>query len=185
MVERMLEWYQHAYGLAWLSLRYFNAAGADPDGEIGEAHNPETHLIPSAIKAAHGSGPVLQVFGTEFDSPDGTAVRDYIHVTDLARAHVRAIELLTSGCAPNALNLGTGTGCSVREAIAAVESVTRLRVPVEYRPPRAGDPAILVADGRRAASLLDWAPKYSSIGTIVETANEWHLRSGEAASNLG
>jgi UDP-arabinose 4-epimerase len=181
MVERMLEWYESAYGLAWLSLRYFNAAGADPEAEIGEAHDPETHIIPSAINAAHGKGPVLQVFGTQFDSPDGTAVRDFVHVTDLATAHVRAIEVLIQGCAPQALNLGTGTGCSVKEAIAVVERATRRRVPVDYRPPRPGDPAILVADARRSASLLDWTPKYSSIEVIVETANRWHGRSSEPA----
>jgi len=179
MVERMLEWYQRAHGLQWTALRYFNAAGADASCEIGEVHSPEPHLIPRAIAAARGHLAHLDVFGTDYPTPDGTAVRDYIHVTDLAQAHVRAVERLAAGGAPIAVNLGTGTGHSVAQVIAAVENEASAILPVRYGPRRAGDPAILVADPSRAAVELGWTPQHSSLENIVHTAYQWYLYFGE------
>jgi UDP-arabinose 4-epimerase len=173
-VERALHWHGVAHGLHWLALRYFNAAGADPDGEIGEVHDPETHLIPLAIQAALGQRGPLQVMGTDYDTPDGTAVRDYIHVTDLADAHVRALAYLLGGGASGALNLGTGRGHSVREVIAAVAREAGRPVPAHDAPRRAGDPPALVAAPGRAAEVLGWHPEYSSLDTIVRTALRWH-----------
>ena len=174
MVERMLAWMGRAHGLQWMSLRYFNAAGADPDGEIGEDHNPETHLIPLAIETAMGRRPELSIFGTDYATPDGTAVRDYIHVSDLAQAHVLALQYLESGGASAALNLGTGIGYSVREVVAAVEGVGGLPVAVRYAPRRAGDPPALFAAAQHARELLGWAPSHSSLREIVDTAWRWH-----------
>jgi UDP-arabinose 4-epimerase len=182
MVEQLLECYGAAYGLAWTALRYFNASGADPDGELGELHSPESHLIPRAIAAACGDLPALQVFGRDYDTPDGTAVRDYIHVRDLASAHVRALERLTHGQSSGAFNLGTGHGYSVREVIAAVERAGGRKVPIEEAPRRAGDPAMLVADPARAARELHWTPQDSSLGNIVETAWNWYTRYRPAAA---
>ena len=176
MVEHLLECYGAAYGLAWTALRYFNASGADPDGELGELHDPESHLIPRAIAAACGELPSLQVFGRDYDTPDGTAVRDYIHVNDLASAHVRALERLTQGHGSGAFNLGTGRGYSVREVIAAIERAGKRKVPIQEAPRRAGDPPMLVADPTRAARELHWTPQHSSLDNIVETAWSWYTR---------
>jgi len=173
-VERILQAYGHAYDLRWINLRYFNAAGADPDGELGEDHDPETHLIPLVIHAALGQRPWIDVFGTDYKTSDGTAIRDFIHVTDLADAHVRALRHLRNGGESLALNLGTGTGYSVREVIAAVERVGRCSVPVREAPPRPGDPPALVADARRAQSVLGWQPRYADLDVIVGTAWDWH-----------
>jgi UDP-arabinose 4-epimerase len=175
MVERLLAWYGQAYGLAWTALRYFNAAGADPDGELGEAHNPETHLIPRALAAAMGDAPALDLFGTDYDTPDGTAVRDYIHVTDLADAHLKALLRLNQGRPSTAFNLGTGCGHSVQEVISMVEQVGRRKVPVNECPRRAGDPPMLVANPVRACHELGWTPRLSSLQQIVETAWQWQL----------
>jgi UDP-arabinose 4-epimerase len=175
MVERLLEWYGRAYGLAWTVLRYFNAAGADPDGELGEVHDPETHLIPRAIAAAMGDLPALDVFGSDYDTPDGTAVRDYIHVTDLADAHLKALLRLNQGGCSTAFNLGTGCGHSVRAVISMVEQVGRRKVPANECPRRAGDPPMLVANPERACRELKWAPRLSSLQQIVETAWQWQL----------
>jgi UDP-arabinose 4-epimerase len=175
MVERLLEWYGQAYGLAWTALRYFNAAGADPDGELGEAHAPETHLIPRAIAAAFGDLSALDLFGTDYDTPDGTAVRDYIHVTDLADAHMQALLRLSHGGHSTAFNLGTGCGHSVREVISMVEQVSQRKVPVTECPRRAGDPPMLVANSVRACRELEWTPRLSSLQQIVETAWRWQL----------
>ncbi|MDH5536787.1 MAG: UDP-glucose 4-epimerase GalE, partial [Betaproteobacteria bacterium] len=161
--ERALHWYEIAHGLQSAVLRYFNAAGADPEGEIGEYHDPETHLIPIAIHAALGDRVCLEIFGTDYSTPDGTAVRDYIHVTDLADAHVRALDRLLRGAASIAVNLGTGRGHSVREVVAAVERVSGRNVPVRVAARRAGDPPQLVADANRARALLDWKPGYSDL----------------------
>lgn len=174
MVERLLEWYGAAYGLAWTALRYFNASGADPDGELGEVHDPETHLIPRAIGAAYGDLPALQLFGRDYDTPDGTAVRDYIHVTDLAAAHLIALEKLIAEKSGGVFNLGTGRGHSVREVIAAVERVSGRRVPLREAPRRVGDPQILIADPTRANRELDWMARYSSLDDIVRTACRWY-----------
>ncbi|HWB82797.1 MAG TPA: UDP-glucose 4-epimerase GalE [Bryobacteraceae bacterium] len=175
MVERMLHWHGKAYGLRWSSLRYFNAAGADPGAEIGELHQPETHVIPRAIAAALGDLPEMEIFGVDYDTPDGTAVRDYIHVTDLATAHLLALERIQRQESSGAMNLGTGRGYSVREVIAMVERVGQRRVPVRECPRRPGDPPVLVADASRAARVLGWAPSYSQLETIVETAWCWYL----------
>lgn len=174
MIERMLGDFETAHGLRSISLRYFNAAGADPDGEIGEDHTPETHLIPLAVRAAQGGAPALSIFGTDYSTPDGTAVRDYIHVTDLADAHLLALADLLAGGTSAALNLGTGRGHSVREVVAATESVSGRPVPVREASRRAGDPPVLVADPRRAMQRLGWRPQYSDLDGIVETAWRWH-----------
>ncbi len=182
--ERMLHWHAYAYGLQYVALRYFNAAGADPDGELGEDHNPETHLIPLTIQAALNSAEKLQVFGTDFESPDRTAIRDYVHVCDLADGHLAALRHLDQGAANEAINLGTGRGVSVREIIGAVERISGRSVAVEERPRRAGDPAVLVADPTKAASLLDWRPQRSDVATIVETAWNWHVGRSAAEESV-
>lgn len=174
-VERALHWYEHAYGLRAVALRYFNAAGADPEEDIGEEHEPETHLIPLAIRAALGQSP-MQVYGTGFPTEDGTAVRDYVHVADLATAHVLALDHLLAGRPSTALNLGTGRGHSVREVLRAVAQATGREVPVRDAPPRPGDPPILVADAARARAVLGWVPRYSDLDTIVQSAWRWHTR---------
>ena len=176
MVERVLSWYGHVYGLAWTALRYFNAAGADLDCEIGELHSPETHLIPRVIAAAHGDVPHLEIFGTDYQTPDGTAVRDYIHVADLASAHVKALERLAKGGAVGPINLGTGRGHSIREVIATVERLAQRKVPVVECPRRLGDPDVLVADATLAARELGWVPHHSSLDEIVQTAWRWYDR---------
>lgn len=173
-VERVLAWYGRAYDLRWATLRYFNAAGADPAGEIGEEHVPETHLIPLAIKAALGRLPFVEIYGTDYPTADGSAVRDYVHVADLAAAHARALEHLVAGGESLALNLGTGRGHSVRDVIASVRTVSGRPVPVRVSVGRPGDPPILVADASRAARTLGWRPKYSELGDIVATAWDWH-----------
>jgi UDP-arabinose 4-epimerase len=182
IVERLLAWYGQAYGLGWTALRYFNAAGADPDGELGEVHDPETHLIPRAIAAAMGDLPALDVFGTDYDTQDGTAVRDYIHVTDLADAHLKALLRLNQGGRSTAFNLGTGCGHSVREVISMVEQVGGRKVPVNESPRRAGDPPILVANPARACHELEWKTQLSSLQQIVESAWQWQLVVGTAVS---
>lgn len=176
LVERMLEERQNADQLCWAALRYFNAAGADPEGEIGEAHDPEPHLIPNAIAAALGDIPELQVYGTDYDTPDGTAIRDFIHVTDLARAHLAALEHLCATGRSGPFNLGTGLGHSVRQVVSAVEKRAQSEVPVNFRPRRAGDPAVLVAEASRAAVELRWEPRYSSLETMIESAHRWYVR---------
>jgi UDP-glucose-4-epimerase GalE len=175
-VERALRAYDQAYGLRWLALRYFNAAGADPEGELGEDHDPETHLVPVVIDAALGHRPWVDVFGTDYPTPDGTAVRDFVHVTDLADAHVRALGHLLGGRESVALNLGTGTGHSVREVVAMVEAVGGRSVPVREAPRRPGDPPALLADARRARELLGWRPRYANLEDIVRTAWDWRVR---------
>jgi UDP-glucose-4-epimerase GalE len=173
-MERALEWYGGAYEIRWMALRYFNAAGADLDGELGEAHHPESHLIPLVIQAALDRRTVVKVFGTDYPTPDGTAIRDYIHVTDLADAHVRALEHLKAGGESLALNLGTGKGHSVRELISTVEKIGGRPVPFQNAPRRAGDPPSLVADPARAAKVLGWKPRHSDLATIIESAWKWH-----------
>ncbi len=176
MVERILEDYDRAYGLRFVSLRYFNAAGADPEGELGERHDPETHLIPNVLRAVLGQGPRLSLYGTDFPTPDGTAVRDYIHVTDLAAAHVLALRYLGDGGASEFINLGTNRGYSVREVIAAAEKVTGRPVPREEKPRREGDPPVLLASKEKAERILGWKLHHSDLGTILETAWAWHQR---------
>lgn len=176
IVERMLADYDSAYGFRSVRLRYFNASGADPQGELGEDHHPETHLIPRGLMAAVGEIPALEVFGTDYPTPDGTCVRDYIHVSDLASGHVRALEYLLSGGNSLSLNLGTGLGVSVQEVIGALERVTGRRIPVQRSPRRPGDPAVLIADATSARQVLAFTPTFTEIDPIVETAWQWHQR---------
>ena len=175
MGERMIGDFGRAHGLNATMLRYFNAAGADADGDIGESPEPETHLIPLALDAAAGRGELV-VNGDDYPTPDGTCLRDYIHVTDLADAHVMALERLLEGGEPSALNLGTGEGVSIRQVISAVERVTGKSVPHRIGPRREGDPPALVADPSRAQDILGWKARTSDIGSIVETAWRWHQR---------
>jgi UDP-glucose-4-epimerase GalE len=174
MIERMLHWYGESYGLRWMALRYFNAAGADPDGEIGEEHDPETHLIPLVIGAVQGTRPSVKIFGTDYATRDGTAIRDYIHVTDLAEAHLRAIDRLRTGTRSQAINLGSGYGHSVRQVVDTVSRVASRTVPIVESPRRAGDPPELVAAPARAREVLGWTPRYSDLETIVRHAWTWH-----------
>jgi UDP-glucose 4-epimerase len=162
--------------MRYAALRYFNAAGADPEGEIGEDHDPETHLIPRVLRAALGTGDPVQVYGTDYPTPDGTAVRDYIHVSDLGDAHVRALGYLDAGGESAALNLGTGQGCSVRQVIAAVERIAGRPVPSHEAPRRSGDPPELVADPALARARLQWQPGHSDLDTIIRTALAWEQR---------
>jgi UDP-glucose-4-epimerase GalE len=176
IIERVLRDYDVAYGLRSVSLRYFNAAGCDPDGEVGEDHEPETHLIPRVLMAADGILPRIDVFGTDYPTPDGTCLRDYVHVADLADGHVRALDYLQRGGASTAINLGTGRAFSVREVIAAAERVTGRRIPVHEARRREGDPPVLVADATRAREVLGFAPRFTAIEPIVATAWQWHER---------
>jgi len=175
-VERMLHDYDAAYGLRSVALRYFNAAGADPDGEIGERHEPETHLIPLAARGALRDDYAFTIFGTDFDTRDGTCVRDYVHVADLGRAHAAALNYLFDGGASAAFNLGTGTGTTVKEVADAVERVSGRPLPRRYGPRRAGDPPVLVASNARAREVLGWTPQQSGIDEIVRTAWAWHTK---------
>lgn len=185
--ERAIRWYGEAYGLRWCALRYFNAAGADPDNELGELHDPETHLIPLVVQTGLGLQPAIGVYGTDYDTPDGTAVRDYIHVTDLASAHIAALEHLRNNGNSVALNLGTGKGHSVREVIRAVERRANAPVSVTELPRRPGDPAVLIANSSKAQEVLGWNPRYSDIDTIVDTTWRWQtgrrVQSGISANS--
>jgi UDP-arabinose 4-epimerase len=173
-IERALHWYGQAYGLRSVSLRYFNAAGADPEGEIGELHDPETHLIPLVLEAALGRRPHVEIYGTDYPTPDGTAIRDYIHVQDLAEAHLRALEHLGGGRESTALNLGTGQGHSVREVVRAAEAISGRPIPCRDVARRPGDPPVLVADPGLAAELIGWHARISDLDTILRTALAWH-----------
>lgn len=175
-VERLLGWFSAAHGTRYAALRYFNAAGADADGETGEDHDPETHLIPLAIDAALGRRPHVSIFGTDYDTPDGTAIRDYIHVTDLAIAHVTALRRLEAGHDNMRLNLGTGNGHSVRDVIRMIETVGGRPVAVRKAPRRAGDPPRLVAASASAAAVLGWVPRHSDLSNIIATAWARHSR---------
>lgn len=179
--EQALEAYDRAYDLRYASLRYFNAAGADESGEIGELHDPETHLIPLALGAAAGTAPALQIFGSDYPTPDGTCVRDYIHVNDLASAHVKALDHLAAGKASFAVNVGTGTGASVQEVISAIEKVTGKQVPNKIGPRRPGDPPALVANPAKAQALLNWKAT-RGLQEIVSTAWNWMQKQPQAAA---
>jgi UDP-glucose 4-epimerase len=172
-VEWMIRDFAHAYGLGFTLLRYFNAAGADPSGAHGEDHDPENHLIPLVLKAALGQLPAIRVFGTDYPTPDGTCIRDYVHVADLASAHLRAIEATAPGTA-EVLNIGTGRGSSVLEIIDACERVTGREIPREIAPRRPGDPPRLVADPAKLETRLGWTPAYTSIEDTIATAWAWH-----------
>jgi UDP-glucose-4-epimerase GalE len=174
-VERALPHFERAHGISWAALRYFNAAGADPDGEIGEDHDPEIHIIPRAIDAATG-GRGLQVFGDDYATPDGTCLRDYIHVSDLADAHVKALEAIADTQRSRIYNLGTGQPHSVREVIDTVERITGRAVPWTLAPRREGDPAVLYAAADKAKRELRWTPRFADLDAIVRTAWNWHQR---------
>ncbi len=178
IVEKMLRWYQTAHRIRYAVLRYFNAAGADPDGELGEEHEPESHLIPLAIRSALGLRPPLDIYGTDYPTPDGTAVRDYIHVMDLGEAHLAALRRLNDGATSLVVNLGTGRGHSVRDVIRSVELVSGRKVPTREVGRRAGDPPVLVADARKAAEVLGWRARYPELDAIVGDAFRWHQRPG-------
>ena len=173
IAESILSDFGRAYDLQWAALRYFNAAGADPEGDLGPGHEPITHLIPLVLRAALDNGAPLNVFGTDYDTPDGTAVRDYIHVSDLADAHVAALNYLRGGGASGAFNLGTGRGHSVREVVDAAERVLGVPIPTVDAPRRAGDSPMLVADPAKGRAALDWQPRRSSLDYIIATAALW------------
>ncbi|NVM21535.1 MAG: UDP-glucose 4-epimerase GalE [Desulfobacterales bacterium] len=176
MVEQILQDFGEAYGLESVSLRYFNAAGADSDGELGEDHNPETHLIPLVLQAALGKRPHIDIFGDDYPTRDGTCIRDYIHVEDLARAHLLALERLLNGLPGGEYNLGNGDGYSVKEVIEIARNVTGRPIPARVVERRRGDPAVLVGSNRKASSELGWRPQFPELETIVESAWNWHKR---------
>ena len=182
-VERMLKDFETAHGISSIALRYFNAAGADPDNEIGESHDPETHLIPLVLDAASGRRPDVTIFGTDYPTPDGTCIRDYIHVSDLADAHVKALQALERGSPPSAYNLGNGRGFSVREVIDAAERVTGLKVPAPIGERRPGDPARLISDASKARRELGWEPRIAELDQIISTAWAWHQRQAPKLSS--
>jgi UDP-arabinose 4-epimerase len=183
-IERAMRWYGEAYGMRTVCLRYFNAAGADQDAGIGEMHEPETHLIPLVLEAALDPERPVSIFGTDFPTPDGSAIRDYIHVSDLADAHLRAVAMLTGGGNSTSVNLGTGRGHSVRQVIASVERVAGRRVAAVEAHRRAGDPARLVATAQLARTLLNWQPRRSNLDHIVRSAWQWRTRSLSRSSNI-
>jgi UDP-glucose 4-epimerase len=181
MVEQILKDYDQTYGMRHVCLRYFNAAGADPEGEIGEWHEPETHLIPLALEVAAGQCDHVRIYGTDYATPDGTCIRDYVHVNDLASAHILALEYLRKGSNSDAFNLGNGNGFSVREVVNVAERVTGKSIKFVEVEKRAGDPPILVGNSAKARTILNWEPKYPNLGDIIGTAWDWHLSRNKAA----
>jgi len=173
-MEKMMKWSANAYQLRYVSLRYFNACGAHKSGKLGEAHNPESHLIPLVLQVPNGKRESVSIYGTDYDTPDGTCIRDYIHVTDLAEAHILAVEYLMKGGESNVFNLGNGVGYSVREVIETARKVTGHPIPEVEIPRRAGDPARLVASGEKAKTVLGWEPKITSLEDIIRSAWVWH-----------
>lgn len=175
-MEKMMKWTSLAHGLRYVALRYFNACGAEPDGSIGEAHAPETHLIPLILEVPNGKRESIAVFGEDYPTPDGTCIRDYIHVCDLAQAHILALDYLISGGESDVFNLGNGVGFSVLEVIEEARAVTSHPIPAVMQPRRAGDPAQLIASSEKAKKVLGWKPVYDDLHTIIETAWSWHSR---------
>jgi UDP-glucose 4-epimerase len=173
-MEQMMRWVSQAHGLRYVALRYFNACGAHPSGKIGEAHDPETHLIPLILQVPNGQRAKISIFGDDYPTADGTCIRDYIHVSDLAQAHILALDYLLRGGENNVFNLGNGVGFSVKEVIDVARAVTGHPIPAETTPRRAGDPAQLVASSEKAKSVLGWNPQYADLTTIVESAWKWH-----------
>lgn len=176
MVENILGDYGRAYDLKYIALRYFNAAGADPDAEIGEWHVPETHLIPLILDTAIGRKPFLPIYGIDYDTPDGTCVRDYIHVTDIARAHVLAMESLFNGGISGAFNLSNEKGFSIQEVLLAAQTVTGKKIPIRHEGRRPGDPPLLIGSAEKAHQILQWSPEYTDLKHIVDTAWRWHQK---------
>ncbi len=173
-MEKMFKWTANAHGLRYVSLRYFNACGADESGTIGEAHNPESHLIPLILQVPNGKRETISIYGTDYDTPDRTCIRDYIHVTDLAQAHILAVQYLNNGGESDIFNLGNGVGYSVREVIETARKVTGHPIPATETPRRAGDPARLVASSEKARKILGWNPVHDSLEEIIESAWNWH-----------
>lgn len=179
MVEKLLKWYDYAYGIKYTALRYFNVAGAYPTGEIGEDHNPETHLIPIILQVALGKREKIGIYGDDYPTEDGTCIRDYVHVMDLVDAHILALDRLKNGGESTVYNLGNGEGFSVKQVIDVARKVTKHPIPAEVSPRRAGDPAKLVASSEKAMKELKWKPKYASLNSIIETAWKWHKENPE------
>jgi UDP-glucose 4-epimerase len=175
-IEKMMRWTGNAHDLRFVALRYFNACGAQPDGSIGEAHNPETHLIPLILQTAAGQREKFCIYGDDYDTPDGTCIRDYVHVCDLAQAHILALEYLAGGGQSDVFNLGSGSGFSVKEVLEEARRVTKREIPTEIIARRAGDPARLVASSQKAREILGWKPEYDSLPAILETAWNWHFK---------
>jgi UDP-glucose 4-epimerase len=174
MVERILKDYSSAYGIESIVFRYFNAAGADPDGELGEDHDPETHLIPLVLQAAAGKRSGVSIFGSDYDTSDGTCIRDYIHVADLAQAHILGLQYLLENHISQVFNLGNGNGFSVREVIETAKRITGKEIPTTCKPRRVGDPPILIGSSSKAHQVLNWEPKYADLGSILSHAWHWH-----------
>lgn len=174
-MEKMFKWISKAHNLRYVSLRYFNACGAHPNGKIGEAHNPETHLIPLVLQVPNGKREYISVFGNDYDTKDGTCVRDYIHVNDLAQAHILAMECLSKGGESNIFNLGNGVGFTVKEVIETARKVTNHTIPIREEERRAGDPSVLIASSEKARKVLGWKPQYADLETIISTAWKWHV----------
>lgn len=182
-MEKLFKWVAQAHGIKYVSLRYFNACGAHKSGNIGEAHNPETHLIPLILQVPNNKRPEIKIFGDDYDTPDGTCIRDYIHVTDLANAHILAIEYLKKGGENNIFNLGNGTGFSVKQVIDISRKVTNHSIPAVICPRRAGDPAKLIASSEKAKNVLKWQPIYTDLETIIESAWRWHKNHPDGYEN--
>ena len=174
MMEKIMRWADKAYGIKFVPLRYFNVAGAKPDGSIGEDHMPETHLLPIVLQVAMGKRDKLQIFGDDYNTPDGTNIRDYVHPLDLADAHILAVDYLKAGNPSTAFNLGSSTGFSNREILEAARKVTNKEIPAEIAPRRGGDPDVLVASSTKAREVLGWKPHFDDISKIIETAWKWH-----------
>lgn len=174
MMEKIMRWADKAYGIKFVPLRYFNVAGAKPDGSIGEDHMPETHLLPIVLQVAMGKRDKLQIFGDDYNTPDGTNIRDYVHPLDLADAHILAVDYLKAGNPSTAFNLGSSTGFSNREILEAARKVTNKEIPAEIAPRRGGDPDVLVASSAKAREVLGWKPQFDDISKIIETAWKWH-----------
>ncbi|WP_324177298.1 UDP-glucose 4-epimerase GalE [Ligilactobacillus salivarius] len=175
MMEKIMRWADKAYGIKFVPLRYFNVAGAKPDGSIGEDHMPETHLLPIVLQVAMGKRDKLQIFGDDYNTPDGTNIRDYVHPLDLADAHILAVDYLKAGNPSTAFNLGSSTGFSNREILEAARKVTNKEIPAEIAPRRGGDPDVLVASSAKAREVLGWKPQFDDISKIIETAWKWHI----------
>ena len=175
MMEKMMKWCDNAYGMKYVALRYFNVAGAKRDATIGEDHTPETHLVPIILQVALGQREALSIFGDDYDTPDGTCIRDYVHVEDLIAAHILALEYLEAGNESNVFNLGSNNGYSVKEMLDAAREVTGKKIPAIVAPRRAGDPSSLVASSSKASEVLGWKPEYTDVKKIIETAWNWHV----------
>lgn len=183
MMEKILKWCDQAYDMRYVALRYFNVAGAKKDASIGEDHQPETHLVPIILQVANQQRPYLEIFGDDYDTPDGTCIRDYLHVEDLVDAHILALRYLKNGGPSDIFNLGSNTGYSVKEMLHAARSVTGKAIPEKISPRRLGDPSILVASSEKAQNILGWQPAYTSIQAIIQTAWDWHTSHPEGYQN--